>query len=123
MPVCVERPELVDQVVLQPIVVHSSPLTALVGIILTSNDEPVSGARVEVPSLQLAQTTNSRGRFSLSPVPAQPRPQQLLVRAKGRELVYRIADDQPAAQATVNYLSELLQALWHKGPRPAVPIE
>ncbi len=47
---------------------------------------PLAAATVELPSLQLAVTTDWRGRFAFPPVPADPPVKRLVVRARGREL-------------------------------------
>lgn len=92
-----DRPSLTDAVVRQPIVVHSSPVTSLEGVVLTPQGMPVAGARVELPDLHLTQTTNNKGRFRLSSVPSQPRPKLLAVRVKGKDMIVSIPDDQPAS--------------------------
>jgi hypothetical protein len=42
-------------------------------------------ARVELPALELFTTTDSKGRFHFSSVPAMPGARLLRVRAKGQE--------------------------------------
>jgi hypothetical protein len=98
VPLRLERPELADKFVRKPIVVQSSPLIALSGVVLTTSDIPIAGARIEVPGLAISQLTDSHGHFHLSPVPATPRPKQLKIRSKRREIVVDIPDDQPASE-------------------------
>ena len=80
-----ERPEKLAPLVRKPIVIKHLALRSLEGQILGPEDIPLMNARVELPSLELFTTTDSKGRFHFSSVPAMPGARVLRVRAKGQE--------------------------------------
>jgi hypothetical protein len=80
-----ERPEKLAPLVRKPIVIKHLALRSLEGQILGPEDIPLMNARVELPALELFTTTDSKGRFHFSSVPAMPGARLLRVRAKGQE--------------------------------------
>jgi uncharacterized protein DUF4255 len=80
------RPEIKAKPVLQPLVLQKAGIRRLDGLLLGPHDIPLADAQVELPALQLAVRTDSKGRFSFSTVPAEPPPGRFRVLAKGVEL-------------------------------------
>jgi hypothetical protein len=80
-----ERPEKLAPPVKHPIVIKQLPLRSFEGRIVGPENIPIMNARVELPSLDLYTSTDSRGRFRFSSVPAAPGARLLRVRAKGQE--------------------------------------
>ncbi|HEY2971381.1 MAG TPA: Pvc16 family protein [Pyrinomonadaceae bacterium] len=85
VPFIQERPEKLAPLVRKPIVIKHLALRSLEGQILGPEDIPLMNARVELPALELFTTTDSKGRFHFSSVPAMPGARLLRVRAKGQE--------------------------------------
>lgn len=81
VPVRLERPEKEVPLVRRPPVVRSSPIAELAGVIVGPDDVPITGATVEIPSLQLNAQTNHDGAFRFPTVPATSAV-SLVVRAK-----------------------------------------
>ena len=80
---CVKaRPESVAKPV-HAVEVNTSPVTSLQGVVVGPGDLRIAGARVEIPALRLATSTDSRGQFEFSLVPSAL-PNTLRVRAKGK---------------------------------------
>jgi len=84
-----ERPAKRAPLVRRPLIVQKSPMASLSGVVLGPTDEPLMGARVELPVLQQSTHTDSRGRFRFSSVPTEPSSKLLRVRARGREISVR----------------------------------
>ena len=79
-----ERPQPVVPRVRHPMTTEGVGVTALSGVVTGGTDEiPLAGAYVVLPSIQLSQYTNPRGEFTFQQVPVVPL--RLLVRAKGVE--------------------------------------
>jgi hypothetical protein len=93
VPVRRARPERPVTRVTEPLVLTASPMVAMEGSVLGPGDTPLPGARVRLPSLQLAATTDRRGRFRFPAVPAEPRVKHLEVNAKRSSL--RLAAEWP----------------------------
>jgi hypothetical protein len=83
IPVEKERAKPKAGLVRQPLSVKWTSLTSLHGVVLGPGDVALSGARVEVPGLDLVTHTDYKGRFRFSTVPAEPQKKQLDVKAKG----------------------------------------
>lgn len=96
VPLRFERPELPAKLVRKPIVVRTTLLTTLQGVVLTRDEVPLVGAQVKVPAYQLSDRTDSNGRFSFAAVPGEPRSKVLSITAKGRELQFTV--QQPASE-------------------------
>ena len=90
VPLRKERPEPPVKLVRHPLVVQASSITSLQGVVLGPNDMPISGARVEIPALQLAVRADTKGRFHFPTVPTEPHTTQLRIRARGRELTLTV---------------------------------
>lgn len=71
--------------VTEELVLNTRPMTSLQGVVLGPGDVPIAGASVRVPHLGKRSTTDGRGRFRLSGLPAFPPVTRLQVRSKGRE--------------------------------------
>jgi hypothetical protein len=80
-----ERPEKLAPRVRKPIVIKQIALHSFGGQILGPEDIPLMNAQVELPALELFTTTDFKGRFFFSAVPAAPGARLLRVRAKGQE--------------------------------------
>jgi hypothetical protein len=74
-------------------VLETVPSVSLSGLVTGPGDIPLSGALVQLPSLNLDARTDYRGRFQFRNVAAEPLDQILLVRAKGREQTFRTAEN------------------------------
>jgi hypothetical protein len=81
-----ERPKRIVPMVRQPVVVETSAIMSLQGVVVGPGDVPLMGARVEMPELHVSATTDHNGRFRFGGVPVAPTKKKLRVRAKGREL-------------------------------------
>jgi hypothetical protein len=86
IPVEKERAKPKVGVVRQPLIVKWTSVTSLYGVVLGPGDIPLSGARVEVPGLDLWTHTDSKGRFRFSTVPVEPEKKYLEIKAKGCKL-------------------------------------
>jgi len=78
-----ERPQPDVPRVRHPMVVETTGITALSGLVTGPEEIPLAGAYVVLPGIQLSQYTNPRGEFTFQRVPTMPL--RLLVRAKGAE--------------------------------------
>lgn len=86
VPLRLERPEPAVKYVRQPLIVQAAPVSTLSGLVLGPGDIPIAGARVELPSLQIHERTDAKGRFHLSMVPGGESATMLHIQAKGREM-------------------------------------
>ncbi len=80
-----ERPEKRAPLVKKSLVVKQMPMRAFGGQIVGPQNTPIMNARVDLPSLALTTTTDSKGRFYFSSVPAVSGTRLLIIRAKGQE--------------------------------------
>jgi len=78
-----------------PIRVQGVGSRAMEGVVLGPDDVPISDAFVEIPSLQLATRSDTRGHFRFAAVPTSPAKQQLRVRAKAREFPFTVDSSKP----------------------------
>lgn len=78
------------QPVLKPLVVEPAALATIWGAVRTPDDSAVPEARVEVPRLGRATTTDRHGLFRLDGIPTGGRPVQIRVRARGREVTHEV---------------------------------
>ena len=85
-PLRVEREQPRAKRVQVPIVVNTTAMSPLDGLVLGPGEMPIAGALVEVPSLQLFTHTDFKGRFHFAAVPAVPLGVLLRVKAKGSEV-------------------------------------
>jgi hypothetical protein len=92
VPVSKDLPERPVKYV-RKLVLQTTSSTSLAGLVTGPGDIPLSGALVELPSLNLAARTDPRGRFGFPNVAAEPSDQILRVRAKGREQTFRTAEN------------------------------
>ena len=60
-------------------------MRSLRGLVAGPDDLPIPNARVELPSIQLATSTDTKGRFLFSAVPVEPRTKQFRIQAKSWE--------------------------------------
>ncbi len=63
----------------------SVPVVPFYGVVLGPQDIPIMNARIELPNLYRSATTDSKGAFTLSGVPAAPKEKTLLIKARKRE--------------------------------------
>ena len=80
-----ERPDPDVLRVREPLSILTSPLADLYGIVSGPNDELISGAKIQVPTLNRSTITDRHGRFHFSALPAEPPISRLIVRFKGQE--------------------------------------
>lgn len=92
VPLRLARPEPTAGIVLHPIVINKSPLRPLAGRLVGPGEVPLAGARLELPSLNLATRSDHRGHFTFPPIPSDPLPKELVITARGR--VLRVAPSQ-----------------------------
>ncbi len=97
VPLRLERPEPPTKLVRKPLVVKTVPASSLYGVVLTPDDVPLAGATVELTALQRVEHTDANGYFRFAAVPADPRPSQLRIKAKGTELDVTIT--QPGSES------------------------
>lgn len=92
-----ERPEAEVKYVRKPMVVRTTPLVALYGILLGPDDIPLAGARIDIPGMDVYTRTDRRGQFHFASLPAEPSTKQLHIQAKGREMQVTVkpSDGQP----------------------------
>jgi hypothetical protein len=75
------------------LVLQTAPSTSLQGLVTGPGDIAISGALVELPSMNLTARTDPRGGFHFPNIAAEPSDQVLRVRAKGREQTFRTAEN------------------------------
>jgi hypothetical protein len=80
-----ERPEQRAPLVRKSLVVKQLPIRTFGGQVVGPQNIPIMNARVDMPSLDLTTTTDSKGRFYFSSVPAVSGARLLVIRAKGQE--------------------------------------
>lgn len=92
-----ERPEPEVKYVRKPMVVKTTPLITLDGILLGPGDVPLTSARIDIPSMDVYTRTDRHGHFHFASLPAEPRAKQLHIQAKGREMHVTVepSDGQP----------------------------
>ena len=83
VPLRKERPEPPVGIVRHPPVINTAPLAGLRGTVTGPANVPLSGARVEIPALRLVTTTDRKGAFQFTALPAGLAI-QLTVHAKGK---------------------------------------
>lgn len=81
--------------VLHPMVVEVGGMTSLRGNIVGPDSTPWPGARVELPSLQMATRTDVNGYFQFNAIPREPGKKRLRITAKRR--VFEVEVAQPPA--------------------------
>lgn len=69
--------------VTQPVVLSTSPIHTLTGVVYGPGDTPIMGAQVEVPAFQLSTHTDASGQFQFPGLPGDV-PITLRLRAKGK---------------------------------------
>ena len=89
------RPEIEPKLVREPLVAKIASVSSLHGIVVGPGEQPVYGALVEIPQLQMQQQTDIRGYFHFDAVPSESVPKDLLITAKGK--VMAISIDQPSS--------------------------
>ena len=80
-----ERPTRPTRRVRHPLDVHVAPTKSLQGRVVGPESVPIMGASVELVDLERTTRTDVHGDFMFKAVPAEPAPQALLVRVKGKE--------------------------------------
>ena len=78
------RPEPAIKYVRQPLVIETHPTATLVGRVQGPGAIPITGARIECPSLSRSTYSDTKGHFTFPNMPSD-RPVRLTVRAKGRK--------------------------------------
>ncbi len=101
LPVHMERPEPQTGRIRHPVDVRFSPAVSLAGLLVGPRDIPLSGAQIELASLQLTTRTDAKGRFRFAAVPAQPDTKELCIRLKGTERRVRVTHGAGSAQPLV----------------------
>jgi len=77
------RPEPRAKRVRFPLVVKTSPVRTISGVVLGPGDQPIMGARVEIPGSGRPTQTDYLGRFVIPGVLREFAPRAIQVRAKG----------------------------------------
>ncbi len=78
------RPEPPVHYVRHPMVVETRPTATFVGRVHGPNATPITGARIECPSLNRSTYSDTKGQFTLANLPADL-PVHLVITAKGRK--------------------------------------
>lgn len=86
LPLILKRDEAPVPRIKWPPTIRDTTLSSLNGRIVDTGNNPVTGARVELPSLNLSTRADSQGRFSFAGVPAEPRSKEFFIKARGKEL-------------------------------------
>ncbi|MEO8286268.1 MAG: carboxypeptidase-like regulatory domain-containing protein [Chloroflexota bacterium] len=102
IPLKQERAEPAARYVRMPLVVETTPLSALYGTVLGPGSVPLAGAKVRLDELNLVEQTDRAGRFRFVSVPGGDSTIKLRVRAKGREMVY-VVDKQSTSPLTIQF--------------------
>lgn len=79
--------------VLRPLMIQAAGLISITGYVRTPTDSAVPEARVEIPILGRAATTDGKGAFRLDGIPNDKRPVRIRVRARGREVTRELGGD------------------------------
>lgn len=85
VPVRRERRERLPKRVEKPLVVHTTGMTKLEGVIVGPGDVPVPDAFIELPGLQRYTRSDGKGRFVFAGLPADPPVGKVRIHAKGRD--------------------------------------
>lgn len=85
VPLVRERKARLVRRVVEPLVVETSRLARLSGLVLGPGEVPLAGARVELPALNVSTHTDFQGRFHFAVVP-EGSTGVLRVQARGQEL-------------------------------------
>ena len=80
-----QQPTKKAALVRQPLVLKKTQMNGLYGQVVGPGENPIMGARIGVPALNLSTHTDSQGRFFFPGIPIGPQPTVLNVRAKGQE--------------------------------------
>jgi len=94
VPLRKERPDARAKPVRMPLTLMSSPVIGFHGLLLGPRGIPLADSRVEMPALRLSTSTDYKGRFHFSCVPAEG-VKLLRIKAKGRELSVSSNDNYP----------------------------
>lgn len=90
-----ERPQPEVHYVHQPLELRIGPSTLLRGVVRSSQDIPIAGAQVEMPSIQRSTRTDENGNFLFANIPKDLTTYQIKIRAKGREQIVTVAQQTP----------------------------
>lgn len=101
-----DRPASRAKAIRRPLVVQTTPMAPLFGQVLTSDEVPLAGMRVELPALNRSTTTDLSGRFHFSSLPFGSSHQRLRILGKGRELSIEVAQPWSEAEPVVIHMSE-----------------
>jgi hypothetical protein len=93
VPLYKDLPERPASKPVRKLALQAVPGTTLTGLVVGPGDVPLSGALVQLPSLNLNARTDPWGRFGFSNIAGEPADQVLCVRAKGREQTFRTAEN------------------------------
>lgn len=86
---------------------EASPGIELSGTVVGPENFPLSGARVELPSLQLTSVTDAEGKFLFSPVPSGRHfPSKLIVKTKRQEQMVKLKSRQQGKPLTIHFKLE-----------------
>ncbi len=94
-----EQPEPVAPMV-RKVVVKTTPLSSLSGVVTTPDKTPIPLARVELPDLQVVTYTDRAGRFIFRAVPGDPAPRALRVTVKDHTMDFAL-DPDPTSPKTL----------------------
>ncbi|MEW5986121.1 MAG: Pvc16 family protein [Chloroflexota bacterium] len=111
-PVRLERPDAAVPLVRQPLVLQTSPLVELQGVVIGPDDLPIAGARVELPALQRVTYAGPKGEFRFTGLPGEGQLRQVRIVAKGKTL------DVTLGQLAI---SEPLVIRFDPFPNPPIP--
>lgn len=98
------RPAPEVKPVLEPLIIQPAALASISGVVRTPEQVAVPEARVEIPLLGRAATTDRAGTFRLDGIPDDGRTLRVRVRARGREVTHEIGgrDDRSFVVITLN---------------------
>jgi hypothetical protein len=105
IPVWRERPQPEHKLVLKPLVLRTTAIGDLYGVIMGPGEMPISGALVEMPDMHRTERTDAYGRFCFRTVPAGLDEARLIVKARGRKLEAVVSQPTSADEPVVIHIS------------------
>jgi hypothetical protein len=83
-----ESPTKVAPMVTKQLEISNSPMRVLDGLLLGPGKEPIMGARVEFPALNLSTSTDFGGRFRFAGIPSESAVGTVRLNVKGKAFVF-----------------------------------
>lgn len=99
-----ERVPVELPLVRQPAAAEEVTTTIFYGLLLGPESIPLAGARIELPALARATSTDGQGRFQFVGLPVAPHPKRFHILARGRTLDLSVTETgTPAAPVIITF--------------------